>query len=206
MDTNLLSITSVPISIEINITQGKLAPPDAEKPKIEITQSKGGYIIDAQPAQISIDTYAARSSMGYGEYNHSDFIKTETQKAIKLAYQGTARIVNEGNQLAQGSHVADIAAQNNRAGATIQTVMEFLPKENADVTFSEGKLNINYQAGDTEIDWTHLHEKTLEFTPGSIDIVINERPRVEIEYVGAPIYVPASANPDYRQPLLNAIG
>ena len=74
MNPNLLKITSIPISIEVNVTNGSLkAPEDKEPLKIDINRTPGGYKMESRPAKINIDTYAARSSMGYGEYNASDF-------------------------------------------------------------------------------------------------------------------------------------
>lgn len=79
--------------------------------------------------------------------------------------------------------------------------MEFLPKENADITFDAGKLNIEYQMGSQDIDWDVHPDSPLEFIPGSVEFIVRDRPRVEIEYIGDPIYVPPSANPNYEPPL-----
>ncbi len=208
MDTNLLSITSVPISIEVNIVKGSLQNPNAPKPQIKVSTDNGGVQIEAEPAKINIDTYAARSSLGYGHYNSTDFNKKEAGEGIKIAYEGVAKIVNEGNSLARGSKPSEIAIQNNRAGATIQTVMEFLPKTGADVTFDKGKLNINYDMADVNIDWQNIEPSKLQFKPGSIEFVVKQRPRIEIEYVGDPIYVPRSADPNYDppEPIFNTTG
>lgn len=64
MNPNLLKITSIPISIEVNVTNGSLkAPEDKEPLKIDINRTPGGYKMESRPAKINIDTYAARSSM-----------------------------------------------------------------------------------------------------------------------------------------------
>ena len=92
MNPNLLKITSIPISIEVNVTNGTLkAPEDKEPLKIDINRTPGGYTMKSRPAKINIDTYAARSSMGYGEYNAADFNQKEADRGFKIAYQGVAR-------------------------------------------------------------------------------------------------------------------
>ncbi len=206
---NLLEITSVPIKVEINITKGEFKNPKVGNPdmafKMNIQTTDGKLKIDSEPQKIKIDTYAARSSMGYGQYNNADLIKNEAQKSIKIAYEGTARIASEGNQLVRGSSPAQIAAQNNRAGQTIQTIMDFIPKEGADITFDKGVLNINYEAGDVNIDWENAATIPYEFTPGKVEFSIAQMPSVEIEYTGGPIYVPASADPNY-EPALDTRG
>ncbi|MCL2693918.1 MAG: DUF6470 family protein [Oscillospiraceae bacterium] len=192
MNQNLLNITTIPISIEINIVKGELRNPNAPKPKINIQTGDGGIKIQAEHAKINIDTYAARSSMGYGNYNPGDLVKKESDKGIKLAYQGTARIVKEGNALAKGTTTGQLAIQNNRAGASIQTIMEHIPKSGADVTFEKGTLNINYEMRDLNIDWDNLKTVPLQFIPGRVEFNIAQMPQVIIEYTGRPIYFPAS--------------
>lgn len=206
---NLLDITTVPIKVEINITKGSFTNPRVNNPdkafKMDIQTNNGKLQIHSEPQKIKIDTYAARSSMGYGQYNNADLIKNEAEKGIRIAYEGTARIASEGNQLARGASPAEIAAQNSRAGQTIQTIMEFLPKTGADITFEDGVLNINYDAGDVNIDWENAAAMPYEFTPGKVEFTIAQMPSVEIEYTGGPIYVPASSAPDY-EPALDTRG
>jgi len=198
MNHNLLSITSVPIAVEINIVPGELRNPNAPKPKININTGEGGIQIQADPARINIDSYAARSSMGYGKYNSADFVKKEVDKGIRLSYQGTARIVSEGNSLARGSTAGQLALKNSNAGKTINTVMVHIPKANADVTFEKGILHIDYQMKDVNIDWENLKTVPLQFIPGRVEVNITQYPDIIIEYTGRPIYVPPSADPLYK--------
>lgn len=39
--------------------------------------------------------------------------------------------------------------------------------------------------------------QNLEFVPASIEFIVDQRPEVKIEYIGKPIYVPRSADPNY---------
>jgi len=197
MNQNLLNITTVPISVEINIVKGQLKNPNAPKPQIRVTTGEGGLQIEAEPAKINIDTYAARSSMGLGHQNYFDFYKGEAKKGMSLAYQGTARIVSEGNSLARGSTAGQLAIRQ-RAGMSVQTIMEHIPKEGANVTFDGDSLHINYHIEELNIDWANLATVPLQFIPGRVDINITQMPKVIIEYVGEPIYVPASSRYDAR--------
>lgn len=206
---NLLDITTIPIKVEINITKGSFTNPRVNNPdnafKMDIKTDNGKLQIETKPQKINIDTYAARSSMGYGQYNNADLIKHEADKGFKIAYEGTARIASQGNQLARGASPAEIAAQNSRAGQTIQTIMDFIPKTGADITFDKGVLNINYDVGDVNIDWENAAAMPYEFTPGKVEFSIAQMPSVEIEYTGGPIYVPASSDPNY-EPTLDTRG
>lgn len=207
MIPNLLQITTIPIQIEIKVTNAKYEPTEEDRlPKVNITNRNGGYVMQAEPMKINIDTYQARKSLGYGHMNDGDLMQKKGQEGFSIAFQGTAKIASEGNQLARGMTASEIAINNARAGATIDTIMEFLPKEGADITFDEGKLNIEYQMGSQDIDWDVLPQLPMEFIPGDVELIIRDRPRVEIEYLGDPIYVPPSANPNYVPPKFDIKG
>ena len=201
MIPNLLQITTIPIQIEIKVTNARFEHSDEYvQPQVNIKSRDGGFVMEAEPLKLNIDTYQARKSMGYGHMTEGDMLKQKAQEGWSIAFQGTAKVASEGDQLARGASPAEIALNNARAGATVQTIMEFLPKEGADITFEAGKLNIEYQMGEQDIDWNIHPNSPLEFIPGSVEFIVHDRPRVEIEYIGDPIYVPPSANPNYEPP------
>lgn len=199
MIPNLLQITTIPIRIEIKVTNAKFEhSKEYTQPRVNIQTKNGGFVMQAEPIKLNIDTYQARKSMGPGHMTDGDILKQKAQEGFSIAFQGTAKAVSEGDQLARGVSPSEIALNNARAGATVQTIMEFLPKEGADITFDAGTLNIEYQMGTQDIDWDIHPDSPLEFIPGSVELIVHDRPRVEIEYVGDPIYVPPSANPNYE--------
>ncbi len=201
MIPNLLQITTIPIQIEIKVTNARFEHSDEYvQPQVNIKSRNGGFVMEAEPLKLNIDTYQARKSMGYGHMTEGDMLKQKAQEGWSIAFQGTAKVAAEGDQLARGMSPAEIALNNARAGATVQTIMDFVPKEGADVTFEAGKLNIEYQMGTQDIDWNIHPDSPLEFIPGSVEFIVHDRPRVEIEYIGDPLYVPPSANPNYEPP------
>ena len=207
MIPNLLEITTIPIKIEIKVTNAKFEHnDDYSQPKVNIKTKDGGYVMEAEPLKLNIDTYEARKSLGYGHMNDGDMLQQKAQEGFSIAFQGTAKVAAEGDELARGMSPSEIALNNARAGATVQTIMDFLPKEGADVTFDQGQLNIEYQMGSQDIDWDISQETPMEFIPGSVEFIVRDRPRVEIEYVGEPLYVPPSANPNYKPPVFDVKG
>ncbi|MDE7361690.1 MAG: hypothetical protein K2N38_07135 [Oscillospiraceae bacterium] len=201
MIPNLLQITTIPIQIEIKVTNAKFEHSEEyTQPRVNIKTQNGNFVMQAEPLKLNIDTYEARKSLGFGHMTDGDMLKQKAQEGFSIAFQGTAKVASEGDQLARGMSPSEIALNNARAGATVQTIMEFLPKEGADITFDAGKLNIEYQMGSQDIDWDVHPDSPLEFIPGSVEFIVRDRPRVEIEYIGDPIYVPPSANPNYEPP------
>ena len=204
MIPNLLQITTIPIKIEIKVTNATYEPAeDDRQPKVNITTKNGGFVMEAEPVKLNIDTYQARASLGYGHMNDGDLMAQKAKDGFSIAFQGSARVAAEGDQLSRGMTASEIAINNARAGATIETIMEFLPKENAQITFDAGKLNIEYQMGEQDIDWDVMPQLPMRFIPGNVEFIIRDRPRIEIEYIGDPIYVPPSANPNYEPPIFD---
>ena len=123
----LLEITTVPVSIEINVTHGTFEHNDEywQQPKMKMNVKEGGLEIQAEPATLKIDTYKQRASVGEVNMKTADLIKKNVDKAYKIAYDATAKIVNEGNMLEKGMKASEIAVQNARAGYSIETVMDF---------------------------------------------------------------------------------
>lgn len=193
----LLKITSVPINIEVNITRAELKQ-ESTAPKVHIDKQPGGMQIKAEPIKVQIDNTAARESLGYGHKNIDTFARDEAQKGVKIAYQAIANIVNEGDALCNFEATpASIAA--SKATRTLESVMDFLPKESPDISWTGGTLNINYKADSLSMDWDASMRPKAEFVPGSIEFVVNQVPKLEIEYVGEPIYFPRSAAPGYEE-------
>lgn len=64
-EQQLLQITTIPISIEIKVTNAKYQYPEGKdrQPKVNITNTQGGYVMKADPIKVNIDTYEARKSL-----------------------------------------------------------------------------------------------------------------------------------------------
>ena len=75
--------------------------------------------------------------------------------------------------------------------------IDFIPKEPAEITWDPGEMNIRYEMDKLNFDWK-LNQASFEFTPGDIEFTVTQRPEVVIKYIGGPIYVPPSADPNYE--------
>ena len=59
------------------------------------------------------------------------------------------------------------------------------------------EMIIRYEMDKLNFDWK-FGKGDFEFTPGDIEFTVTQRPEVVIKYVGGPIYVPPSADPNYE--------
>ena len=80
---------------------------------------------------------------------------------------------------------------------TRQEVLGFLPEVGPEITWDVGEMNIRYEMDKLNFDWK-FGKGDFEFTPGDIEFTVTQRPEVVIKYVGGPIYVPPSADPNYE--------
>ena len=74
--------------------------------------------------------------------------------------------------------------------------LQFLPTQGVDISWDKAELNIRYEMDKMNFDWRSL-QGSFEFTPGDIQIEVTQQPDVIIKYVGGPLYVPPSSDPNY---------
>ena len=75
--------------------------------------------------------------------------------------------------------------------------LDFLPSVPPEITWDVGEMNIRYEMDKLNFDWK-IGGGSFEFTPGDIEFTVTQRPEVLIKYVGGPIYVPPSSDPNYE--------
>ena len=191
----LIEIKSVPISIEYKVNAAQLQQKSAMA-EVEISRDKNGLSIKSRPIKVNIDTFEARNSITPSTRTS---IQQAADKGLQFAYDATARFAEEGDmmlniQLKQNP-IPQIAAQ--RGLDDRQANINFIPEAPVELDWIPGEMNIRYEMDKLNFDWK-TGKQDLEFTPASIEFNILEHPRVIIEYIGAPIYVPPSANPDHQ--------
>ena len=193
----LIEITTVPIQIEMKTTNAKLeyARGTAE---MEITRDNGNLQIKSRPIKVNIDTYEARNSL---TPTIARYLEQGSQKGQQAAYEATATYARQG-QLMMETKIGEELVTKFAGEAMMKDVktnvgLDFLPDPGAEITWDPGEMNIRYEMDKLAIDWK-LNEGSFEFTPGDIEFTIAQRPDVVIKYVGGPIYVPPSADPNYE--------
>lgn len=196
----LLSIKTVPISIEIKSTKARFEA-SSDGPKLSVSRTPGGFTMRSEPIRVQIDQSASRASAGMK--SNAQQMEQFASDGMRISYDAIANIVDEGNALANGSTVPDIAM--SRFEKTIDTMLAFLPSVAPDISWSGGTLNLNYQMSDVDMSW-YTPGANISFIPGNIEISVTEFPRVVIEYIGEPIYFPPSANPNAKTvPMLDGV-
>ena len=193
----LIEITTVPIQIEMKTTNAKLeyARGTAE---MEISREKNGLQIKSRPIKVNIDTFEARNSLSP---TLARYLQQSAEKGRQASYEATATYARQGQLLLETQVGEELITQFSEE-AMMKDVktnvgLDFLPKGGAEITWDPGELNIRYEMDKLNIDW-RMGTGDFEFTPGDIEFTVTQRPDVVIKYIGGPIYVPPSSDPNYE--------
>ena len=193
----LIEIKSVPIQIEMKLTHARLeyARGTAD---MQVSRDKGGLHIKSQPIRVNLDTFEARNSVAP---TPPTSIQQAAQKGRQAVYEATAAYAQQGRMMMEtkvGEDVmGQIAASAAPVGQDVNLNIQFLPKVGPEISWQGGEMNIQYEMDKLNFDW-RLQKMNFEFTPGDIEFTVKQRPEVIIKYVGGPLYVPPSADPDYE--------
>ena len=193
----LIEIKTVPIEIEMKTTPAQLKYTRASA-EVEISRNKGGLSIKSRPIRVKLDTFEARNSITPTAMRS---IQQSAQRGQQAAYEATATYARNGKifmnakigeekitQLAQESQMRDYKANVN---------IQFLPSVGPEISWDVGEMNIRYQMDKLNFDWK-LNGGNFEFVPGDIEFSVTQMPDVIIKYVGGPIYVAPSSDPNYE--------
>jgi hypothetical protein len=195
----LLKITSVPISLEYKVRRARLVY-SSERPTANVSRQKGRAYIQTTPARVTLDTYETRASAGLKSAPRS--VQEFAEAGREAAMEASRGYAEEGNAIldshGKGNPVLDsIASKSMR---TADTIMAFIPSVPVDISVEPGSISFDYSMDKLNYDWNINPRAQLEYEPGGIEYTVAQYPDVIIEYVGSPIYVPPSADPDYVPP------
>ena len=198
----LIELTTVPIEIEMKTTNARLeyARGTAE---MEISTEKGGLSIRSRPIRVNLDTFEARSSI---RPTAIQSVEQAADKGKQAVYDAMATYARQGKMMMQtkvGQDVmSQIAAESMDLVEDVPVNMEFIPEMGdvpsvgVDLSWEGGEMNIRYEMDKLNFDW-RMQQMNFEFVPGDIEISVKQLPDLLIKYVGDPLYVPPSSNPNY---------
>lgn len=198
----LIEIKTVPIELQMKVTPARLEYARGTA-QVEISRDKGGLNIRSQPIQVNIDTFEARNSV---TPTTSTIIRQQAQAGIQSAYQATAVLAREGRMMMEARIDQDVIpqlAKQQNLGQPTNLNIDFLPSVGPDINWDGGELSIQYEMDKLNFDW-RMEQMSFTFVPGDIEFTMTQRPDVIIKYVGGPLYVPPSSDPDYEPVDVNA--
>lgn len=190
----LLRITTVPIAFEMKVNNARLEYKTANA-QMEVSRNDGGLKIKSQPIKLDIDSFECYNCI-------NPTVKTSIEQAAAngkhVAYQATAAYASEGKLYLNAKIGEDVLDKIVESKMEVNTNvgLAFTPTARPELNWSQPEISIQYELEKLNFDWKVM-SGNFEFIPGDIEISITQRPDVIIEYVGRPIFVPPSADPEY---------
>jgi len=178
----MLEIKTVPIEIQMKVKNASLEYSRGTA-EMEISRSEAGIDIKSRPIRLRLDTFESR-----GAAVHSNLVSAQAEQAAaqggqNAGYKATAAMAQTGSLMLN----ATFAPEGQQAEMQQLSQAGAMPAESMQIRYEMDKLNF---------DWK-FDKGEFKFTPGDIEISVEQRPDVVIKYVGGPIYVPRSSDPNY---------
>ena len=196
----LIEIKTVPVEIRIKSQQASLEYQRGTA-EMELSRNDNGELA-IKSGQIKLqgkDSYEPQNS--FMPYRPSTVTNVSNgDNAASAGFEVTNTNVS-GGQLTMDARVLDqiMAArqtlpQINRNSQADRNI-NINPNTGVNVDWKDGEFQIRYDIEKFNIDW-NIEQGKFEFTPGDLEITA-EGGEMLIKYLGGPIYVPASADPNY---------
>ncbi len=193
----LIEIKTVPIEIEMKISHAKLEHTRGTA-DLEISRSEGGLSIKSRPIKLNIDTFEARNSIVPTAMRS---VEQAADKGQQAAYTATATYAQHGQMLLNAKIGEDVLTQFAKEAVMKDYKpnmnIEFLPSVPPEISWDPGEMQIRYEMDKLNFDW-RVNDPQFGFTPGDIELSVTQQPDVIIKYVGGPLYVPPSSDPNYE--------
>lgn len=144
-----------------------------------------------------MDTTELRASLNLR--NTDAFARYYASRGARAAQQAIGEAVEFGNQMQRiedGVSIAQIVKQKMLEQP--ETYTFFLPEAGTDISWDPNAINVQYEPGSIKFDW-QIMKNLMDYVPGKFQMEILEYPKVSIEYLGEPSYVPPSSAPNYEE-------
>ncbi|MBM7606243.1 hypothetical protein JOC75_004291 [Metabacillus crassostreae] len=182
MNIPQIRLQSIFAQIGIHTNHAKLQI-DQEPADLSIQQPRADISIETKPSRLTIDQTEARADMDLKSIGRR--IEEAAQLGKSNWLEGITRRIREGQQLMKiengGNPIAEISKHNSR---------EYYPPVNIKFIPSAGSVKINYEPAKVNIDVrpnkpiidVGVNEPIMEYLPGNVDITLERRNELEIDF------------------------
>ena len=200
----LIEIKSIPIEIRMKTTNASLEYTRGTA-EMEISRSDKGLDIKSRPIKLQLDTFEPRAGHRPGIMPQGVSQPQQEQQAdLQTSYEATSAYSDQGQIMLNARfgqellrEAAPAAAESAAAPQAEDDALKQDLGVNFDFDWESGQMEIRYEMDKLNFDWK-IDKGEFEFTPGDIEITVEQQPSVVIKYTGGPIYVPRSADPNYE--------
>ncbi len=180
----LITIETVPISIEY--IEKKTPHTSSQSACLRISKHNDRMTIQSKPINIHL----------------MDFFEPCSSTDMKnLSYTATAHYSRDGNirmNIEMNDYRAD-AFQYDQVNRGIDNIIDIMPRTPSNSSaYGFESMQINFDMSRLTGSSLILDNIDTSFLPPDLELKVVERPKVIIKYIGGPIYIPKSSDPNYE--------
>lgn len=193
----LINITSQPLKYEIHTEAARLEMNVPKNPQGTVKRAPSQMRIRTKDIEVRLDTTEMRASLNLRSI--ASWKQVWAQQGQQAAYEVIGENVQTGNQMQRiddGVTIGQIVRQKMLQAADCTTYTTYIPSEGTEISWDPAQININYDPGSVQTEW-QIAQNVMNYIPGKFQMEILQYPKVTIEYLGEPTYVPPSAAPGY---------
>ncbi|WP_296560058.1 hypothetical protein [uncultured Acetobacterium sp.] len=179
---NLITIETVPIKIDF-VEKEQLKLSAVHNTQLQVKQ-QSEHQIQSQPVRLTIqDSYEPSSSYAWDNATYTAVPKFDTAGNLSLDIS-----MEDGESR---------AIRFKHANRSIESMSSKAKINDQDT----GNLQMTIPISRLSSGMPETNNFNTEFMPPDLQLIVTQRPEVIIKYVGGPIYVPPSADPNYSPPI-----
>lgn len=194
----LIEIKSVPIEIRMKTTNASLEYTRGTA-EMEISRAEsGGLDIKSRPIRLNLDTFERG---GMAMPNTAQAVPQTVQAPqtdLQTSYEATSAYSDQGQIMLNARFGQELAQQMMQSPdeSKMPDAASLRPQTGLAFEWEDGQMQIRYEMDKMNFDWK-IDRGGFKFTPGDIEFMV-EQGGVTIKYMGGPIYVPPSSDPNYQ--------
>lgn len=182
----LITIETVPISVEY--VEKKTTHTSSQSASLRISQQNDRMTIQSNPINIPLmDSFEPGASEDWHNLSY-----TATAQYSRDGY--LSMNVQMGNQKSNTFNYNHIS----RGIDNIIDIMPRIPSKTSSYGFE--RMQINFDMSQLAGGLPSVDNIDTSFLPPDLELKVVEQPKVIIKYVGGPLYIPKSADPNYVPP------
>lgn len=191
----LLNITTTPARYEYEVQRARLQI-SQEKPKVERTSRRASLNMRRQSGRVEMNSVRRRSDMGFkGVVDRANY---EGDQGKQAAATATGNYASLGNQIINAHKGATIPDSVwGQVMSRSQGDLVLMPLSPVELNYIPAQLAADFTPGEMSANW-NVGRAKLDFVPGAFSLNFTQYASVNIEYTGGPLYVPASADPNFN--------
>ena len=181
----LIKIETVPISIEY--VEKAETHKSSQSANLRISHKDNSLTIQSNPINISMDSFEPGSAIDLRS----------------LTYTATAQYSSDGN-LSMNVRMGNYNSNTfnfTQVSRGIDNIVDSVPKEKpSSSSYGFERMQINFDMSQLTGGLPSVDNMGASFLPPDLELKVVEMPKVIIKYVGGPLYIPRSADPNYVAP------